>query len=47
MTPTRWLLPSPDPAVDTATKEMARALNVPAFMARMLARRGFRTSEAA
>ena len=43
MTPTRWLLPSPDPAVDAAAKELAHALDVPAFMARLLARRGFRT----
>ncbi len=47
MTPTRWLLPSPDPAVDAAAKELAGALDVPAFMARLLARRGFRTSAAA
>ncbi len=43
MTPTRWLLPSPDPAVDAAAKQLAHALDVPAFMARLLARRGFRT----
>ena len=47
MSPTRWLLPLPDPAIDAAARELTRALDVPEFMARLLARRGFRTPAAA
>ena len=44
---TRWLLPPPDPAVDAAVRTLTRELNVPNFVASLLARRGLRTPEAA
>ena len=47
MSPARWLLPLPDPAIDTAAEALTQALDVPVFMASLLARRGFRTPAAA
>ena len=47
MSPSRWLLPTPDPAVEAASKLLARDLDLPPFMARLLARRGFLTPDAA
>ncbi len=47
MSPSRWLLPTPDPAADAASMRLAREMDLPAFMARLLARRGFHTPEAA
>ena len=47
MSPSRWLLPLPDPAIDAASRELTHALDVPDFMARLLARRGFHTTAAA
>ena len=43
----RWLLPPPDPAVDAAAQTLQRELDVPPFVASLLARRGLRTPEAA
>lgn len=43
----RWLLPPPDPRADAAARTLVRELNVPAFVAGLLARRGLRTPPAA
>ena len=42
-----WLLPPPDPAVEAAVKTLKRELEVPDFVASLLARRGLRTAAAA
>ena len=47
MTVSHWQLPAPDPAVDAAAVEMGRALDLPPFLARLMARRGFRTAASA
>ena len=46
-TPARWLLPPPDPQVDSAAQRLGRELDVPPFVAALLARRGLRTAVAA
>lgn len=43
MSTARWLLPPPDPVADAAAKTLGRELDVPPFVASLLARRGLRT----
>ena len=47
MSPARWLLPPPDPAVDAAAQTLRRDLDLPPFVASLLAHRGLRTATAA
>ncbi len=44
---TRWLLPLVDPAADAAAATLQRELGLPPFVAKLLARRGLRTPQAA
>ena len=47
MSTARWLLPPPDPAADAAARVLSREMDVPPFVAALLARRGLRTPDAA
>ena len=44
---TRWLLPPPDPTVDAAAATLRRELDLPPFVANLLARRGLHSAQAA
>ena len=44
---TRWLLPPPDPAAEAAAATLRRELDLPPFVAGLLARRGLHTPQAA
>ncbi len=45
--PTRWLLPPVDPVAAAAARTLVRELDLPAFVAGLLARRGLHTATAA
>ena len=47
MSPARWQLPSTDPGVAAVARTLEREIGVPAFLADLLARRGFRTPASA
>ncbi len=47
MSPVRWLLPTADPALAPAVQKISADLEVPPFLAGLLVRRGYVTSEAA
>ena len=47
MSAVRWLLPPPDPEVEAAAQQLRRELDVPPFVASLLARRGLHTPAAA
>ena len=45
MSPLRWLLPSADPELAAVAQRLQREMDLPAFLADLLARRGFLTPE--
>ena len=46
MSPVRWLLPSDDPELAAVAKRLQREMDLPPFLADLLARRGYSTPEA-
>ena len=45
MSPVRWLLPSDDPELAAVTQRLQREMDLPSFLADLLARRGYTTPE--